>query len=459
MSGQELEQATVPERGAFQDLPTLGLGVARHADTSEIEALGGLGVLAARLYLLIAPCIMLGALLGTDLPANVVFVMPAIGVLLIAPRKLLERLPVSPALLLLMLWIALSYLWSVEPSQTLFAVREDLAPVVGLLIVVGLVPVSESIRWLVRGLKLMVAVSLIIVILLPETRTSVFDGEPVSAWEAWFVSKNNLGRSALVAFVFFLILDKTRVSRLLGIVGALVLVIGASSATALAGVIFATGFYLWALQFRRVGSDWTATYVFASLTGGIAGLIAVFTSAAWVVGVLGRDLSFSGRSRLWEPSLDFISREPWLGYGYRALFSGPSPETLDLWREMGFQASHSHNGPLEVTLGIGVIGLALFFVVYLATLTSALRYLKKYDVAVFAFAFLMLQLMVSFVEPVFLRDWLSVLVICRILLLKMRIEEKTDRDALMLRVRGRSAMTLDDYSALESTTRRGRRGV
>ena len=459
MSQQQFDQTTESERSPFEEMPSLGLGTARHADTSEIEALGGLGVFAARFYLLIAPTIMLGALLGSDTPANIVFVLPAIGVLLIAPRKLLLRMPVSPALLLLMLWIALSYLWSVEQAQTLFAVREDLAPVVGLIIVLGLVPVSESIRWLVRGLKLMIAISLLVVMLYPETRVTFFDGEEVSAWEAWFVSKNQLGRSALVAFLFFLILDKTKFSRLVGIAGALVLVVGSSSATALAGVVFATGFYLWAIQFRRVGSDWTATYVFASLTGGFAALIAVFTSAAWVVGLLGRDLSFSGRSRLWEPSLDFISEKPWLGYGYRALFSGPTPETLDLWREMGFRASHSHNGPLEVTLGLGVIGLALFFVVWLGTFTSALRYLKRNDIAVFAFAFLMLQLMVSFVEPVFLRDWLSVLVVCRMLLLRMRIEEQTDQEALLNRVRGRSAMTLDDYSALEATRRRGRRGV
>lgn len=459
VSNQQLDEVPRGPRRPTSDLPSMVLQPSRHAAT-ELESLGGLGALAARIYLLIAPSIMLGAFLGNDLPATLVFVLPAFGVLLIAPRRLLLRMPISPALALLLCWIILSYAWSVSRPTTLFNLREDLAPVFGLIIVVGLVPIEETVKWLVRGFKLMVLASLLVVLFFPETRVSVFEGEETQAWEAWFVSKNQLGRSALVAYLFFLIVDRSGFTRYLALAASLVLVVGSSSATGVAGVIVGTAVWLWAWQFRRVGEQWSATYVIASVTGGVVAITAAYASAAYLVGLLGRDLTFSGRSELWQPSLDAIADKPWVGYGYRALFTPETQETLDLWREIGFRASHSHNGPLEVTLGIGAIGLFLFFIFYLSTFTAALRYLKRSDIAVFTFTFCLLQLIVAFVEPVFLRDWLNVLVISRVLLMRMQIEDRADHRALMTRTRGRFAMTLGDYSALESTQRpRGRRTI
>ncbi len=388
------------------------------------DTLGALGLFGARLYLLITPSIMLGALLGTSLPANVVFLTPALGVLLVAPRQRFLKLPVPTAIIVLLGWMVLSYLWSIDKAETLFSLREDIAPILGLIIVIGLLPVDESVKWFVRGIKAMVALSLIVLILFPETRTSFLQGSESDAWSAWFRSKNQLGRSALVAYMVLLSLDKTRISRLLGIAASLILVLGSSSATAVAGVLFVTGAWVWGRQFRRVGAHSSISYLLTSIAGGITAIVAAFASAAWLVSLLGRDLSFSGRSGLWAPSMEYITEKPWLGYGYRALFASESPESLDLWREIGFRAAHSHNGPIEVALGLGVIGLALFLVVYLSTLTSALRYLKTNDVALFAVIFLLLQLVVAVVEPVFDRDWFTVVVVIRMLLFRMQSDER-----------------------------------
>jgi len=191
-----------------------------------------LGLFGARLYLTITPSIMLGALLGTSIPANVVFLMPALGVLLLAPRQRFMRLPVPAAIIVLLGWMVLSYLWSIDKTETLFSLR----PILGLIIVIGLLPVDESVKWFVRGIKVMLALSVIVLILYPETRTSFLQGTESDAWSAWFRSKNQLGRSALVAYMVVLLLDKTRVSRFLGILASLVLVVGSSSATAVAGV-------------------------------------------------------------------------------------------------------------------------------------------------------------------------------------------------------------------------------
>lgn len=421
----------------LDSLPTPAPGATRPHTLADRQRNSGdlteVGLFAARVYLLIAPTIMLGALLGTSMPANVVFVMPAVAALLLTPRRVLLSMPISPAILILIAWITISYLWSIDRTETLFSIREDLAPVLGVMIVTAIVPVDESVKWLVRGFKIMLGITAIVLILRPETRVFLFEGEEeLNAWVGWFGSKNQLGRSVLVAYMAFLILDRTKVSRWIAIVASIVLIIGSSSATALAGVFFVTGVWIWAKQFQRVGQDWSLTYILSSIIAGMFLLFAGFVSAAALVRVLGRDLSFSGRTEVWRPSLDFIDAEPWLGYGYRALFTGPTSESLELWREMGFQAAHSHNGPIEVALGLGVVGLGLFFVVYLATFASALRYMRNHDIAVFAFAFLLLQLLVALVEPVLLRDWLGVVVFARVMLMRVRIDDRARQVELAL---------------------------
>lgn len=392
--------------------------------SAHSETMGVLGLFASRLFLLTVPSIMLGAFLGTSLPANALFVLPAVGVLLIAPRKRLLRMPISPTLLLLLGWMSLSALWSINQAATVFALREDLAPVIGLIIVVGILPVDESVKWLVRGFKAMILLTALVLILLPDTRESFFEQEQLSAWQAWFRSKNQMGRSVLVAYLVFLTLDKTRISRVVALLATVVLAVGSSSATALAGLFLVTGVWAWGRQFRRVGEHAGLAYLLTSIAGGITAGVAAFVSAAWLVNLLGRDLSFSGRTDVWSPALDFIATRPWAGYGYRALFTPDTSESLQLWREMGFRAAHSHNGPIEVALGLGVVGLGLFLLLFLATFAASLRHLKTHDVALFAFAFMLIQLAVSMVEPVFLRDWLAVLVVSRVLLLRVQQDER-----------------------------------
>jgi len=386
--------------------------------------LGQLALVFARLFLVMVPTIMLGALFTSNLPANIVFVLPALGFLVLTPRRVLLRLPLTPTLIIFCMWMSLSLLWSVDASRSLFLIREDLAPILGIMIVFGILPLEESLKWFVRGIKVMIVITVLVLLFVPETRLWIRDGLESEAWRGWFLSKNEMGRSMLVAFMVLLYLDKTRFSRWIFMALAVALLLGSSSATALAGAMFAVGIWFWGLQFRRTRRQWSGMFIFTSVVLGVFVLLAAFLSAAFLVELLGRDLSFSGRTDVWVPSLDYVQSRPILGYGYRALFGSPTQETLDLWRDLGFKASHSHNGPLEIALGMGLIGLGMFFLVYLSTFTAALRYLKEFDVAVFSFCFMLVMLPVAVVEPVFQGDWFAVLVVCRMLLLRVRVETR-----------------------------------
>ncbi len=409
---------------AHRDPLTIG-GTSR----AQLDELGPLCLLACRIFMVLAPLGLFGALLGNPIVPRLAFLLPALGAAAVAPRAALLRIQVSISTFLLVCWMCLSYLWSIEPSRTLFFLREELGPVLGVILVAGILPVEETVKWFVRGMKLVLVVSAFALITDPESRVTVVVDQPEDAWEAWFFTKNQFGRFSVMALLTLLLLDTTVVTRWAGIITSMVFIIWSSSAASLAAMVVVWMLVWWVRRYHKVGQDWSATFVFVSILVGIGAIIGVYASAAWVVNALGRDLTFSGRTEIWSASLDFVDAEPWLGYGYAALFDGTSFETGELTREIGFSASSAHNGALDLALGVGLPGLMLFLVLYMSTFAAALRHLRTHAVATWAFIFLMLQQLVGIVEPVFTADWLGPLVLSRVLLSKVTQDERRRRDA------------------------------
>lgn len=391
----------------------------------QLQDLGWVSLLLCRITLLLTPMALFGAI--QDTPTRIpltLFLGPALGALVMAPRSAILRIQVSVAAFVFLTWIGLSYLWSVAPNETLFTVREQFSPLVGVIIVIGLLPVNETIRWFVRGMKLMVAITVIPLVIDADTRTGIQDGEEIAGWAAWFQSKNQFGRSAVLAFMTFVALDHTKVSRWFAIGVTVVFVIFSSSAAALASSIIFLGLYWWTQRYRSIGAQWSATFAVTSIFAGICTIIATYVAAEFLVNALGRDLTFTGRTRIWEASFDWLEREPLLGYGYKAIFNPIAPEARQIWSDIGFQAANAHNGPLDLALSAGIPALFLFMVLYVSTFAAALRHLRDHPIAAWVFSFLILQQIVGIAEPVFTDDWLGPLVIGRTILLKVGHDKK-----------------------------------
>lgn len=74
----------------------------------------------------------------------------------------------------------------------------------------------------------------------------------------------------------------------------------------------------------------------------------------------GRDASLTGRGPLWHEVLRVVAERPLLGHGYAGFWNEDSREVQYLWLLVGWQAPDSHNGYLDVTVQIGLVGLALY---------------------------------------------------------------------------------------------------
>ena len=74
---------------------------------------------------------------------------------------------------------------------------------------------------------------------------------------------------------------------------------------------------------------------------------------------LGRDPTLRGRTELWTAALDKIAERPWIGYGFQGFWQNGG-ESMYVWKAVQYKPPHAHNGYINITLDLGLIGLILF---------------------------------------------------------------------------------------------------
>jgi exopolysaccharide production protein ExoQ len=83
-------------------------------------------------------------------------------------------------------------------------------------------------------------------------------------------------------------------------------------------------------------------------------------NATSITGILGRSADLSGRVELWHWVGAMILKRPILGYGFSGFWKGASDYSDVIETRIGWSPEYAHNGYLEITLSLGVVGLLLF---------------------------------------------------------------------------------------------------
>ena len=114
------------------------------------------------------------------------------------------------------------------------------------------------------------------------------------------------------------------------------------------------------------------------LLGGILVIlgILIFLSAGNILGLLNRESGLTGRVPLWEFLIDnWVKRQPWLGYGHDALwYMNSFKNAVTTSQGWPFTITNSHNGFIDILLGLGTIGLVLVVGILLLAAYKALRF-------------------------------------------------------------------------------------
>ena len=87
--------------------------------------------------------------------------------------------------------------------------------------------------------------------------------------------------------------------------------------------------------------------------------------------------ALSGRTELWKEAIKYLWVHPFLGYGFSAFFT---PEIMSHFsRFQGWTIPELHCAYLDIALGVGIIGLAVFVFIYVASMLRMKAWYQLYS--------------------------------------------------------------------------------
>ena len=276
----------------------------------------------------------------------------------VVPRALVRV--ALPAVVLLLLG-CVSALWSRSASQTLTLSLYQSILVGSVLLSVAVAADSKRVlRFVLLAFAASVAANLATVILRPPGEIGHL---------GIYSYKNTLGSAGACAFLFglFHLTDRHPLWRLLAwftTAGAVVITLASDSKTALALMVVAPFF---AVVFHVFSSTLglkplLAALLFTVLGTGVVLLLAGVLSAGtddFLLATYG-DTTFTGRTEIWDFMMPFIQERPWFGNGYRGFWSlGEASPRYSSEIEFIRTIGSGHSGYFDITLSLGLVGLAL----------------------------------------------------------------------------------------------------
>lgn len=372
-------------------------------------------------------------------------------ILLLAPTRVMSKLPISLSVLLFVGWELASVMWTNSPQGTSYILKLDVPIVVGVMLIVGVIAFRDLITALLWSIRAALVITLIAVTVDPLARTHIDpsgNSLDLEGWHGWFPHKNTMGPYLVFAMLTILTFDRSKLTKLasLGAIG--VLLAFSDSVTGLSAAVLGLALWVWVQLYRNLDLRNSSIFLLSSLLVLAFALVGAATSITAITDASGKDLTFTGRTFIWRATFNAWMERPVLGYGLGGILGQDpiTPRTAELWRAIGFRVPHSHNGVLDIGIQLGLVGVALFVLLWVTTLVAALRLLRERPkMTTWIVSVMLVQLYMSLSEPTFLNNgWLPVLVMFRVLLLRKENidigDDDDDGGALAERLRHSPAM-------------------
>jgi len=273
----------------------------------------------------------------------------------------------------------ISTAWSQVPDQTIrkavlllfsmlfawfFSTYYSPADQIRILIALGAAVVLSSIAW---------------VILLPQYGIS-YSGD----WKGIFGQKNLLGSSIVFLFsgAFFFRIPSRR-DLLIWAMPAMLplgLLIMSKSRTSWVLAALLVGFRILSPIIVRMKRETIPFMLFGALFVAVV----AFVGMSEVLSLVGRDLSFTGRTHEWKVIFPFALTHVWFGYGYQGFWTGTEGDSGRVDAILGAVTTVADNGYLDIMLQFGVLGLGMLIVLLAISVRDFLRLLRRSSVPLIA---------------------------------------------------------------------------
>jgi len=164
---------------------------------------------------------------------------------------------------------------------------------------------------------------------------------------------------------------------------------------------------IWLFSLSRQRSAFQV-FIFAILAAaGIMCFLILLVDPTDLFAFLGRDATMSGRMEIWSAVLPKIMVHPWLGYGYSSFWLGMGGQaSADLWSILGWPVPHSHNGFLDLTEELGIVGLCLFLTGLIVSFRRGLLWARTRTemIALWPLAYISFMILFNLTESSILRQ-------------------------------------------------------
>jgi O-antigen ligase len=223
------------------------------------------------------------------------------------------------------------------------------------------------------------------------------------AWRGVWDHKNLLGYNMSVAFIVFaasaIANPRRRWLWIAMSLAAVVLMLLSQSKTSLVSCLIGSCCIpLVALARRGPKGAVAATFLWVSALLCLAFLI--YAAPSLLLGLIGKDDTFTGRTQIWAAVLRQIAQRPVTGYGFGAVWDSTSRWGPLPWisKQQGFVIHEAHNSWLGVWLELGYVGLIAWGLLFAAVWVRAILALYTRPSAYFTMPFLTVFSLHTFTE-------------------------------------------------------------
>ena len=281
-------------------------------------------------------------------------------------RKLV---PGATLLLILVGFLIVSVAWSVDPQTTM---RRG---ILYLFFMLGVIGISnglsgEEYMGLVKRIVFWSVIASIVLLPIPSANILMIDG----TLRGIYSHKNVFGQilaAGVIAGLYGVRVSDRRWTNVAVVATFVGLGFFVKSGTALLTMFTFCGAETVAVLYRRGGALRAVTLMVA-----IPLALVLFLFPDLMLGLLGKDATLTGRTELWVYVDAFIAQKPLLGWGFGAFWSPTNALAVEVSNALGWVVPEAHNGLRELLLEVGIVGTALFAIVFLRNIRMAVRSLR-----------------------------------------------------------------------------------
>lgn len=299
------------------------------------------------------------------------------GFLMLRVPGVLRLVSRNPLIIICVLWIGLTFFWSIDPGTTMKRSVALLMTTLAGLVFAARYDWGEMVQRLGAAMLILCLITLFVALTNPP-RGIMSDIHP-GAWRGPWAEKNYLGgimakgfAVSLCAFAMFP--KRAWIWIPTGMLCFMLMLLSTSKTSLLAGMgcfaIFLVVRVFRRFPFLRIPVIWI-------VVAGTAALVLLLSVGfEWALSLIGKDPTLTGRTDIWILLGRAIEQKYWFGYGYSTFWMDPLGPSYETRTVLQWDVPTAHNGWLDSWLSGGFVIIALFSTLLFLTILKSIGRIK-----------------------------------------------------------------------------------